>query len=343
MAEQDFNIRIRTTADTSGIRQTQIALDNLTKEQKEYLDQVGRRAYEAGRAIRVALGGAAIAGGYKFITEINSAAAAIEKISKEIDKQGEQLIRNVQSTAELAKFATTNSDVLKVGEQALKGVEASHKKLLDSAAQELSLWEKAADVWASGFRAEGPIAAAKRLAFEQAQQSYAMERQAAIHDIIAAQRDADALAVKDYTQQVEFLTDKIKEQEATQRRVGVQHIEDYLKAGVAAENYRKILNGIVHEHEREAAAADKSAQKNQAAAESFAKGAVTSADINVQAALRNEAEARRTGDPLFQKAAEQYKRGFSQQQREEYEGLSSNKDVIQAINDLRRDLIGIWR
>lgn len=126
------------------------------------------------------------------------------------------------------------------------------------------------------------------------------------------------------------------------------------KQGEDWKKYEKELNGVetaikrvtgaLQEQDKQnAAAAEKAAEKEFKERESFAKGAVTSADMNVQAALRNEAEARRTKDQLFQKTAEDYKKGFTPQQRQEYEQLSTNKDVIQAIEDLKRDLIGIWR
>lgn len=103
------------------------------------------------------------------------------------------------------------------------------------------------------------------------------------------------------------------------------------------------LNRVTAARKKANDEAEKSRQKNESEAESFAKNAVTSASPQVQAALANEMAARRTGDEGFRKTSEAYQRGMTPEQQQEFQQLSSNKDVIQAINDLRRDLIGIWR
>lgn len=311
MADQDFKIRVVTTADTSGIRQTSAGLAQLQKQSEGQAKAAEQAGYELGRALRVVAGGALIAGGYQFVSQLRSAAAEIEKIAVSLDKEGEQLVSNAQKFSEMAKFAKTNADVLKVGEGALKGVEAAHKRLLDAASQELTIWQKIADVWAAGFKDEGPIAQAKRLAFEQAAQNYELERQNAIRAVSEALRTKEALSARTYTQQIEFLNQKIAEQEAIQKRVGVARIEDYLKAGEAVENYRKILNDVTRaEQQRTRAQQDFLGR----AADSSEKGIqrIRSSDQQVDAIFRNREAADRArargdirGGELLDKTADE--------------------------------------
>lgn len=247
MADQDFQIRVVTTSDTSGLIQTKEQIDKLAAQMKA----ANQSAFELGQALRVIGGGAVITGGYKLIQTILESAKEIEKISTELNKQGGQIVVNAQKFSEESKFAKTTADVIKIGESALKGVETAHKNLLDISNKELTTWQKVADIWAAGFRDKGPIKQALELQQAQAQQNYEMERNNAIHEISAAQRTKDDLATKSYGEKVEYLTDKIKEQQDIQKRVGVENIEDYLKAGKEAENYSKILVGINNERKNE--------------------------------------------------------------------------------------------
>ncbi len=287
MADQDFNINIRTIADTTGITLTKTQLEAFNRSiaagetqrvaaqlaaQNSYYDATSKsfKSLEAqqeaatpkqshllgpGRSLNLIAHAAIYAAGYELVRSFRAAANEIEKISGELDKQGAQIVENAQKFSEEAKFATSTADVIKIGEGALKGVEAAHKNLLDVSARELSVWQKIADIWAAGFKDKGPIAQALELQQAQAQQNYQMERNNAIHEITAAQRTKDNLATRGYAEKVEYLTGKIKEQEDTQKRVGVSNIEDYLKAGKEADNYRQILEGVNSERRKELAGA----------------------------------------------------------------------------------------
>lgn len=106
------------------------------------------------------------------------------------------------------------------------------------------------------------------------------------------------------------------------------------------------------ETERNAAASQKAAEKKAALEASFFKGAVSTASPQVQRTLQLEDEARRAAaagegnlSDRLQRSAEAFKRGMTAEQRSEYEGLSggNQRGVIDAINELKRDLLGIWR
>ena len=128
MAGQDFNIKVVTTADTKGIQQTSAALRLLAEQQIKDQKAVEQAAYEAGRGVRVIAGAAAIGAGYKFVEQLRDAAAYIEKIAQEMNKEGAQIVANAQKYAELARFAKQESDVLKIADGALKGVEIGLKR-----------------------------------------------------------------------------------------------------------------------------------------------------------------------------------------------------------------------
>lgn len=97
--------------------------------------------------------------------------------------------------------------------------------------------------------------------------------------------------------------------------------------------------------ERQKAAADKAAEKNRQEADSFMVNAVKNASLQVQRTLQQEEAARRTGDEAYLRSAEAFKRGFTPEQAQEYEQLKTGGDqrVIDAINDLKNQLLGIWR
>ena len=336
MADQDFNIKVVTTADTSGIRQTGAALTALQQQQLKQQQEIYQRAYEAGRGLRVIAGAATIGAGYQFVSQLREAATYIEKISQELSKESAQIVENAQKYAELSKFAKDEADVLKIADGALKGVESSQKKMIDAASEQLTIWQKIGDIWAAGFRTEGPIAAALRLKQEQAAQNFETSRQNAILEITAAKLNAARRAGQTYEETIRELNDRIREQQALANTHWEQKdIQSYLAATTAAERYKKELEEV-----------EKARDKAQTQKSEFIKGAVENASPQVQRALQQEDAFRRTGDEAYLRSAEQFKRGMTQGQREEYEGLTKGNNqqaVIDAINDLKRDLIGIWR
>jgi hypothetical protein len=164
MADQDFDINIRTRADLSGVQQTGSALSDLQRRAA----QIGPGAALAERDAAAAAPAAEEAGGslaqhlergftrYAFHAagiglllgleeEIKKTAAQFEKITEELDKQGEQLVKNAQLYAEQAKSAQTDADVLKIGLEALKAAESTHKQILEIQKVELSVWQKLID------------------------------------------------------------------------------------------------------------------------------------------------------------------------------------------------------
>ncbi len=320
MADQDFNIKVVTTANTAGVQQTTAAFDQLQAKiqaaQKAAsvppaAGGIGSAATDFGRIIGFAAGGAV----YQFLEVIKQSALEIEKVSTELQKQGNQISENAQKFSELAKFSTTQDDVLKIGEGALKGVETAHKNLLDISGKELTTWQKIVDIWAAGFKDKGPIAQALELQQAQAAQNYQMERTNAIQEITSAQRTKDDLAAKSYADKVAYLTDKIDEQDRAQRRAGVSNVEDYLKAGAAAENYRKILAGIKSEEDKSKTPEQKSADKT-ADNEAAKRKARDFAEVKAYGRILSPQERANSGIPEDLNAAEKQRQASIKAQQD---------------------------
>ncbi len=365
MADQDFNIKVVTTADTSGLRQTSAEMDAIARRQAEAEAKWARSPINpknqtgtSGKGeVTSGLGSfvaptALIAIGYEFVSQLSKAAGEIQKISDELNKQGAQIVDNALKFSELAKFATTEADVLKVGEGALKGVEVAHKNLLDISGKELSIWQKIADVWAAGFKDKGPIAQALELQQAQAAQNYQMERSNAIHEITLAQRVKDDLAAKSYADKIVYLTDKINEEEEAQRRAGVANVEAYLKAGAAAENYRKILAGVTaDEKKREAAKSQKSegvvAKGVQQTEDEFARSQQKAAEqhhAERMAKIQQLKEAEATGDDEKAKSLkdELSSDRFARDQRKEaLQRYSANQEDLMEREGGSPDALGV--
>ncbi len=356
MADQDFNIKVVTTADTTGIRQTADGLTQIQRMQAAAAQQAAQQgggtqasaaaqaaAYQLGQSLRVIAGGALITAGYQFVTQLRAAATEIEKISASLDKEGAQIVANAQKMAELSRFAEDNSDVIKLGEGALKSVEAAHSRLIEEAGKELTIWQKIADVWAAGFRDKGPIAQAQDLAKAQAELNYEMARTSAIQSISAAKTNAARLASESYEQTVARLNARMKEQEALAATHWLQQdVSSYLSASRYAENYRKELEQLKAEHDKLTSKTEKY---------------IETADPQVQAILKNEkamfdarAQGRDRDASLYEKSAQNFRASATPKQLEEVSKIYSGKDVVDAIKQLGidqrerdRQLIELWR
>lgn len=336
MADQDFNIKVVTTADTSGLRQTSVSMAELQKQIQAQNIAAQQMGYQLGQALRVVAGGALIAGGYKFVSQLHEAATQIEKISSDLDKQGAQIVSNAQKFSEMSKFATDQADVLKIAEGSLKGVETAQKRMLDAAGEELTIWQKIADVWAAGFRDEGPIAAALKLKQETEAQNFEMARQNAILSITAAKLNETRRSTQTYAETVAELNSRIREQQSLADIHWAQKdISSYLSAAEAVEKYKKELQSV----EAENAKAVKQTESN-----------IQGADPQVRATLMQEqasriarAQGRDRDADLYDKTADNLKRSATPAQRAQIEKAEADPNLIKAIEDLSKKMDDYWR
>jgi len=174
MADQDFQIQIRTLADTYGIKQVQTELDKLGEQQRKLeaaaargapiakdllagkpaggesdpkkAKEAEKDAEDSGRRIGEILGrfaGAAVLFG--IVRNVEQVAEELQKISVELDKQGSKLTENADKYLSIARAATSQEEVIKAAESAMGDVRAAHERVIEAQGQELTLYQKITD------------------------------------------------------------------------------------------------------------------------------------------------------------------------------------------------------
>jgi hypothetical protein len=126
MAQDDYEIKIRTTADTAGIQQTSAQLRQLEAQTKQQTSDAEAAGRIGGRLVGQLLGGLSV---FAIIDMVKNLSAEFAKVAAESEKIGAQLVRNAQKYAEEAKAAETQADVIKIGHSALRDVEAAHERI----------------------------------------------------------------------------------------------------------------------------------------------------------------------------------------------------------------------
>lgn len=289
MADQDFKINIRATADIGAIKLTEQQLTALQKAASEGNKQAISALNQLSAAQKAASsGGAGIAAGFLGGAAIGAVSALVgiaanewRKLNAELDKQIENAIKNAEV----------------------------RRKEIDSI---LEITDAEIDE--------------RRLGLLPLKDQYNELGK----EITRLRTERDLLNLPQQADEFKKLTAEINR---------------------TAREIDKVTNALQRQgeqEERNKKQREKDAEKERKEAESFAKGALETSSPQVQAALANEARARRAGigtresDQLME-TAQSFVRGMTQSEREEYQGLSGNKDVLDAIERLRQDLVGLWR
>jgi len=176
MADTDFKINIVTLADLTGIKLTQEqlnalqtaaksgnieaieALKKLNFAQKEAAAAAQAASEAANQAQREFTYGIRAAAGYGFVIGGSIAAAVRQianeqnKVTKELDKQFESLVKNVQEWNKLAQVATTPEQLASIGEKAIAQIDQIRSKLNEANQDELTFSQKAIDTIVKGFK-----------------------------------------------------------------------------------------------------------------------------------------------------------------------------------------------
>ncbi len=163
MADQDFNINIRTLADLTGIKLTQeqlnalqtaaangnkqaiAALKQLTAAEKEAAQAARQQAQEQVQGIRNASAYGLLIGGL-VAKAINDFAAAQNKVTKELDEQGRLLVKNVQEWNKLAQASTSMEQLASVGEKAVEKIDLLQAKFREANDETLTLGQSVQDL-----------------------------------------------------------------------------------------------------------------------------------------------------------------------------------------------------
>ncbi len=186
MADQDFKINIVTIADTTGIKLTQQQLEALqtaaANGNKQAIDalkkvELAQRGAEQAakdqaqaqyQGLRSTAYYGLIIGGV-VAKAIGDIAREQDSVTKELDKQGAALVKNVQLWQKLAESAKGPADIAGVGEKALAQIDQIQDKFKDANNEVLTLGQTMIDTLVAGFKnaftfggnpnAKGPFAA----------------------------------------------------------------------------------------------------------------------------------------------------------------------------------------
>ncbi len=126
MADQDFNIKVVTTADTSGIRQTSVELDKLKQQQATFAETARRQAAAAaaakpiapisGPAAEVGVTGTAVGLG-TIVTLLTASLSKWREFNAEQDKWVDGMIKSQEKSRELGLAVADMLDAMKSAER----------------------------------------------------------------------------------------------------------------------------------------------------------------------------------------------------------------------------------
>jgi hypothetical protein len=163
MADQDFKINIVTLADLTGIKLTQQQLNALQTAaaagNKQAIDALKKlstaqkEAESAAKAQETALiHGTRAAAAYGLIiggsvaAAINQFADEQNKVTKELEKQGEQLVTNIQEWSKLSEAATSMDQLATAAQKPVEAIGALKQKFNEANNESLSLKETVEDL-----------------------------------------------------------------------------------------------------------------------------------------------------------------------------------------------------
>ncbi len=344
---QEFGIKVVTTADTSGVRQTDAALQELYAKQKARQDAgaaalfarippggaVAPAAEKAGSDIgehigrgfeRVAIHALGVGAILESISAIKEMAAEINKITDSLEKQGEMLVENSRHMAIQSKFAKDDADVLKIAEDALKAIAAQHKNVEEIQKRELTLSQKIADLATVGptFGARP----AQQLLDEEKAQSVELEmaaRRTGIAAVRAAEQEKERVAALSEANAIERLNGLIAKQQGLQAEsYAGADIPAYVEAGQAIKEYTKQRDDHTKALEKQQQAAQKAADA--------ATPQVKAVLQNEQAAAQARAEGRERDADLYQQSADAFKQHMNPVQQQELENIRKQQEALKA-------------
>src|SRR5580765_6156103 len=359
MADQDFVINIRTTANTAGVQQITAALNSIGA-QVQSINAAGGGGGGGGEGgatlldkaaakiehgiFRTAVHAIGIGVVYEMVGALRETGKELEKVSEELDKQGAKLVKNAQLYSEQTKFATTQADVVKIGAAAMKDVEEAHAKVIELQKQELGYAAQFSDfinvqLFKNKGKTEGDYEATRRINLEGAQQLEDAARRNVLLDIQAAKLNEARHASQSYAETVAELNQRLKEQEAlAATHLAQGDVQSYLAAASAVEKYKKELEDLKAGH-------DKLTEKTQ----KYVEGA----DPQVKAILANEKamfEARAAGREadaaMFERSALGLRAGARPDQLADVAKIYSSKEVVDALKELgrnQRELVDLWK
>ncbi len=370
MADQDFNITIRTIADTTGIKLTQQGLDSLkiaalqgnkeaiaaltqlTNAQKGVASAGAGNAAELGRLIGQ-FAGVGIAGSVlAFVNGLKQAASEIEKVSSELDKQGEQLVKHAQLYDEQARNAADVGDVLKVSDATLKDIESTQKKFNELSQQEVGFAAKISDFLQTQLLSRqraagiGDYEAAQQVNLQTALEQMQSARQKGMDELIKAEDASN----QTFEERSKLLQNEIAEQEKLkQSALDNTDPGGYAKAGNNLVRLNKLLEDTNKLEAQRREQESKEQEQNAAEREKdvdFVQKQVQQASPQARRILQNEQaeqiardQGRDADADAFRRSTDALRRGATPQQQQEVGVL----EKLIEQNGILRELLNQWR
>lgn len=271
MADKDFEIQVRTTADTTGIKQTEAELDKLQKQAQGGAGGGGIGGVGGAAAAGVAIGGLLA----KALTEYT---AQLEKDTAEIEKQADKVVKLAVKWREAANAALSAADVRKIGEQGADAIDAIGERIKVIANEDLPLWQKSLDSivhLVTGLKGPYKDLADAMLNGLGIQQKIAKEQKDAAFKAAVANKEAfDELKTKDFARGVEEVTNRLNELKFEQDNLD-KSAANYQERWIAIEkqmaNSQRQLHGLVTEQERSQASRAEDAKKTEQATQNLFK------------------------------------------------------------------------
>ncbi len=322
MADVDFNINIRTIADTTGIKLTQQGLDSLkvaaiqgnkeaitalqqlTAAQKQVAGAGAGNASELGHLIGQ-FTGVGIAGGLLvFVNGLKEASAEIAKIANELDKQGEMLVRHAQLQGEAARHAKDQDDILKISSSTLKDIESTQKTFTDLSQKELGYASSISDYLQKQLLARqraaglGDYEAARQAELETAANQAQAARQRGMQEVLAAEK-----ALNQTTEEHLAMLNREIEAEEKRKATAAANTDPggYVKAANNLAILKKELQDFIKIEEQERQAREKQQEDAYGAASPQAKAILANEKASREAKARGDEKSAEQ----FQKSADQ--------------------------------------
>ncbi len=340
MPDVDFNINIRTIADTTGIKLTQQGLDalkvaaiqgnkeaiaaltQLTNAQKGVATAGAGNASELGRIIGQFTGVGIAATVYSFVNGLKQASAEIAKIAEGLDKQGQMLVDHAQLQIEASRHAKDQGDILKISSETLKDIESTQKTFNDLSQKELGYAATISDYLQKQLLARqraagmGDYEAARASELETAATQAQQAREQGMREVLAAEK-----ALNQTTE--EHLATLNREIAAEEKRKATAAANTDPGGYVKAANNLAILKNQLQEF-------IKLEEQEQAVRAKQQEAAYGAASPQAKLILENEKRARAATAAGDTKSAEQYQRAADQLRKS---ALPSDLAGVQAVAD----------
>ncbi len=264
MPDQDFNIKVVTTADTSGLQKTREEMQKLRQDagaaalfarippggQPPSTPTTTAQSDATGTSSSIGRAGGFLVAGviYEMINGLKKASEEIIKISDQLDKQGAQLVANAQKITQAATAVKDESDALKVSDAVLKDIASTQKTVTDLVKEEIGPWATISDYLQKQLLArqrasqQGDYEAAQAKNLETAINQMLSAHQRGMQEVLAAEK-----AQNQTTEEHLATVNRLIAAEEKRKQTALANTDPggYVQAANNASRLRKELEGLL--------------------------------------------------------------------------------------------------